>query len=181
VWKEIPDLAPYQASSHGRVRSGPWIQRKRNHVGLAAVPHRKPGRILKPDTNRGYPRVQLCIDGKREHRLVHHLVLLAFVGRPADGQICRHLNGVRDDNRPCNLAWGTHAQNSADRFTHGTVPLGEGHKRSKLTAAQVREIKKAISAGERSNKKIAKMFGVTGGAIGAIRHGTTWAHLTIGP
>lgn len=56
--------------------------------------------------------------GKYRTFRVHRLVLEAFVG-PCPGDMeCRHLNGVRDDCRLVNLAWGTRAENVEDRRKH---------------------------------------------------------------
>lgn len=51
---------------------------------------------------------------------VHRLVLEAFVGPCPEGMECRHLNGVRNDNRLANLAWGTKEENYADCRAHGS-------------------------------------------------------------
>lgn len=50
--------------------------------------------------------------------LVHRLVLRAFVGACPPGQVCRHLNGDKKDNRLSNLAWGTLLENRQDRTRH---------------------------------------------------------------
>ena len=47
---------------------------------------------------------------------VHRLVAMAFHGLPPDGAtMCRHLNDKKHDNRPENLAWGTHPDNIKDK------------------------------------------------------------------
>lgn len=73
----------------------------------------------------GYPAVHLYSDGQRVRKRVHALVCRAFHGeevtvRP-DGsrrRVVRHLDGDRENNRPCNLQWGTYAENYADRKAH---------------------------------------------------------------
>lgn len=54
-------------------------------------------------------------------RLVHVMVLEAFVGPRPDGYHAAHEDGTRDNNRLSNLAWKTPAENAADRRRHGTV------------------------------------------------------------
>lgn len=90
----------YLVSSAGRVRST-W-------------------QILNPTPNdSGYLTVSVRVDGKRKTRPVHRLVAEAFHGAPGIGQITRHLNGVRSDNRAANLCWGTGSENNADTLRHG--------------------------------------------------------------
>ena len=62
----------------------------------------------------GYPMVSLW--GKSWN--VHHLVLLAFVGKCPYGQETRHMNGNPKDNRLVNLRWGTHKENMEDKKRH---------------------------------------------------------------
>lgn len=109
VWRAVPDFPGYMASSEGRIRS---------HVRNPA------GRLMAPVANcqSGYLQVCLQQGGRQRSRPVHVLVALAFHGPRPDGMVTRHLDGSRTNNRPDNLAWGTPAENSADRERHGTVP-----------------------------------------------------------
>jgi len=54
---------------------------------------------------------------------------------------------------------------------------GEENGKSKLTADIVREARSLIAAGH-SSREVAERFGVTKGAIQAMREGRTWAHVT---
>lgn len=84
---------------------------------------------LTPTKDRyGYLKVRLS-DGKRRYKIaVHRLVAFAFHGPPpTNDHEVRHLNGDRTDNRAANLAWGTRAENAADRETHGRTSRGESH------------------------------------------------------
>ena len=51
------------------------------------------------------------------HILVHHAVLLAWVGPCPEGCQCDHLNGINTDNRLCNLQWVTNAENIKRGYT----------------------------------------------------------------
>ena len=64
---------------------------------------------------KGYRWVE--IQGR--HRSVHSLVCEAFNGPRKPGEVCRHLNDMKDDIRPGNLAWGTHQQNVDDAKRNG--------------------------------------------------------------
>jgi len=65
----------------------------------------------------GYLVVSLNRPGEQKTALVHRLVLEAFSGPPADGDVyeAMHLNHNRADPRLENLTWGTSRQNSRDR------------------------------------------------------------------
>lgn len=99
--------------------------------------------------------------GKVSRPKVHRLVLEAFVGpKPAGLQAC-HANGIRTDNRPCNLRWDTYAGNLADRDRHGSVK-GERNGRAKLTAKDVADIRAAYVYGSSTHgtTALARQYGL---------------------
>lgn len=74
----------------------------------------------------GYSRVSLGQGKKRPCIPVHKLICKAFHGeRPSPSHEIRHLNGVKEDNRAENLAWGTRSENAKDRAKHGTCRARE--------------------------------------------------------
>lgn len=111
-WLTVVEAPEYEVSDRGGVRSLPrTILYKDGRVFKYGL------RILKPSLNHaGYPRVTLI---GRRHRLVHCLILEAFVGARPDAQVCRHLNGDPTDNRLSNLRWGTESENMQDMIAHG--------------------------------------------------------------
>ncbi|WP_330253146.1 NUMOD4 motif-containing HNH endonuclease [Nocardia sp. NBC_00565] len=115
IWKPIPGFGgDYEVSNIGSVRS---------------LKFRQP-RLMKIHVQKstGYPTLTLTMNGKFRPHHVHRLILLAFVGQPTgDEKQCRHLNGVRTDNRLENLAWGSVSENTIDQVEHGT------HHHSRLT------------------------------------------------
>lgn len=109
VWMPIVGYEGlYQVSDKGgintRDRRGEWVPR-----------------ALNSDKN-GYQRVTLSMSGRKSSRLIHHLVLEAFVGPRPEGMECRHLNGDPSDNRLENLEWGTSSENTFDVVRHGNHP-----------------------------------------------------------
>jgi hypothetical protein len=104
TWRQIPSIPTHEVSDRGRVRR---LVQSRNWVA---------GKILSASLCRkGYLRVTINDRGYQ----VHALVCEAFNGPKKPGQLCRHLNDVKDDIRPDNLAWGSYLDNSADQRRNG--------------------------------------------------------------
>jgi len=95
------------------------------------------------------------------HMYIHHMVLEAFVGKKPDGAQCRHINGDKEDNRLCNLAWGTPKENAADKIIHGTEGFGEKNSMARLTRAKVKEMIRIRSETGESYAKIGRRYGVS--------------------
>lgn len=68
----------------------------------------------------GYQQIQLHRDGTSVARLVHRLVLEAFIGPPPPGMEACHNNGDVTDNRLTNLRWDSHQANMQDAIRAGT-------------------------------------------------------------
>ncbi len=64
----------------------------------------------------GYKFVSIAkVDGKYVQPYVHEIVLTAFSGsRPAGNMVVKHKNDDPDDNRLCNLEWGSRRENALD-------------------------------------------------------------------
>jgi hypothetical protein len=135
------------------------------------------GRIsLGGKTDKGY---LLCHPRKGLDVLVHRAVLNTFLGPQPEMQ-ARHLNGVKSDNRLRNLAWGTNAENQADRVIHGTSNRGHRHPLVKLTKEQVREARHSFPKNSRLTgiKCLAEKWGVSTAALREAIQGKTWAWLS---
>jgi hypothetical protein len=159
----------YQVSNEGRVRSLVRLLPEAHARGV-----RQPKKILAFGSNKqGRLQVVLCMHAKPTRFQVHTLVLTAFKGARPSGLECRHLDGDYTNNHESNLEWGTHAQNMRDKVAHGTQAVGEAAHRARLTDAQVR----AIRVDNRSQRDIAKEYGVTQVSVFHIKHRKTWKHL----
>lgn len=110
-------------------------------------------------------------------RMVHHLVLEAFIGRCPEGMYACHNNDIKTDNCLSNLRWDTPEANWGDRFRNGRVGnlSGERHPLAKLTANDVREIRYRASKGEWASA-LAREFGVSYGTVRSIITGRTWVN-----
>lgn len=158
----------YEVSSFGRVRSlSRWVRANSGwrKTEIRYFTPSSSGRSKK------YKRVLLRNPDKQ--RPVHQLVLEAFVGpRPENCEV-RHLDGDPSNNRLDNLAWGTKAENQADKIRHGTILYGTANPASKLTEADVL----AIRASNKRQVDLARIYGVSQPIISAIRLRKIWKHV----
>lgn len=105
-WRDIPGLnGHYRVSSMGRVVS---VARKDRRG------HRRPELILKPSvSHKGY----LMLFFEKTNYSIHRLVALTFLGAPPEGrQQVNHKNGIKTDNRVCNLEWVSASENQKHRY-----------------------------------------------------------------
>jgi len=166
TWRPVVGYELYEVSSLGRVRS--W-----HKAGAGGKKFNKPLVMHQQIDRFGRLWVRpyiLCI---QKIRLVHQLVLEAFVGPRKEGMETRHLDGDPANNRLENLRWGTPLENAADKIRHGTTPWGERNGSAVLTELQVRK----ILASKKSAKALAKRYDVSRSAVLRIRNGRTWKHL----
>lgn len=117
----------------------------------------------------------------------HRASYILFVGPVGDGVDVCHSCDNRSCVNPDHLFLGDRAANMADAVAKGRISRGQKHSyailsgvsvpAAKLKPEQVRIIWDQIQSGQRSSK-IAERFGVTRGAISAIKRGETWTHIT---
>jgi hypothetical protein len=74
------------------------------------------------------------------------------------------------------LRWKTHAENVAEAVEHGTVQRGTERWNAKLTEDDVRSIRAMI--GRRTQKSIAKQFGISRELVSSIKRKHSWGWLT---
>jgi hypothetical protein len=173
-WKQIPSFPEYEVSDCGMVKRG--------------------NKLLSQSQNaKGYPRVQLSTNGRNVSRVVHALVAEAFIGARPSGLQIRHLDGDQSNNDVSNLAYGTAAQNEADKALHGTKATGDKngthtkpekrsrgscHGKTALHENDVIYIKAQLDIGGRGvGAKLARTFGVSPQTISDIKSGRVWSHV----
>lgn len=126
----------------------------------------------------GYVVLNVHAHGGHAQRRVHRMILDAFIGPCPEGQVCRHLNGNRTDNRLTNLAWGTSAENAMDAIRHGTMCVGSRSHYAKLSEDDVKSAFQMESSGA-SDADIARALSVSASTISKALNGQTWAHLKL--
>jgi hypothetical protein len=111
----------------------------------------------------------------------HVVAHLLSGGELPNGHIVRHVacrNAICCN--PAHLTNGTHKDNAADRDRDGMTARGERNgafKVVKLSADDVREIRRLYDETHMSHLDIGNMFGVSGSCIGNIVIRKSWKHV----
>lgn len=122
----------------------------------------------------GHYGINLMVGGRMRTLAVHRIVALTWIGDPPDlRHVVMHLDDDPSNNAVENLAYGLPAENSAQMVARLRQARGERCARSKLTAANVRDIRDRISRGQKQSE-IAAVYGVSPQAITDIKHGRVW-------
>ncbi len=159
--KAIPGYPGYFATDEGDIYS---TMRTKNNVPKK--------RKLTRDKD-GRPIVNLMQNKKLTSRLVHRLVLLAFVGEcPASMEAC-HNDGDYLNNHIVNLRWDSRASNEEDKKNHGQTQRGEKNVHSKLKEDDVFRIRELLRRGF-SQARIGRMFGITIQSVHLIKTKKNW-------
>jgi len=111
-------------------------------------------------------------NGHSDKVWLHRAILLAFEGRPMDGQECRHLDGNPANNHRDNLKWGTHMENVEDRRRHGRMPVSHLSQFTKLRPYDIPEIR--ALHGILSSRRVAARFGTSHVTIQKIWRNERW-------
>lgn len=167
IWKDIPGYeGRYQASTEGRIRSVDRRVRLVAHGTETTRPVK--GQILRPGGGKdGHLSVVL---GHGAHgSLVHQLVMLTFVGPPPAGMEVCHNDGNPANNALKNLRYDTRSENIKD-------VLRQGGRWRKLSANDVREIRRRLSNGEKGSV-IARDVGLSHAQVSKIKLGRAYAWL----
>jgi len=154
-WQHVPGYEDrYMVSDIGRVKS--------LYKAKVLSPTRLPS---------GHLSIALYRRGAVKHVLVHRLVMLTFRGEALPHHTCvRHLNGIPDDNRLANLAYGDDAANAADRIRHGACRSGEASASIRVAREAVVAIRELVyeTGGAICRSSVAKVFGVATSYVSAV-------------
>jgi len=154
----------YRVGNHGHIEScwtGKWER-------------------LKPklDTH-GYHHVDLYLDGKRTAQRIHRLVAQAFLPNPEEKPEINHKDGNKINNAVTNLEWATSSENNmhAFRVLGRQTPRGEQHGSAKLTADDVKQIRRLYATGNYTQQELGNTFGVRQGEVSHIVRRKNWVHI----
>lgn len=153
----VPMFPHYVATLDGEVVS--------LHRRLPNVMRRRPHR-------NGYNIITLFSpSGERMQTTLHRVVAMAFHENPHGLPCVRHLDGNKSNCRPENLAWGSYADNEADKIAIGRRRYGTA--KMKLRRDDRDKAKLLFDAGV-SRKELAAMFCVNRSTISRLISGVTW-------
>jgi len=155
VWRIIAGNIYYDVSNFGRIRSWKKWNGKPTPRLLS----------LQTDT-KGYKEISM--EGNEGTRMVHRIVLEAFIGPCPDYMECCHGDGNRTNNHIDNLRWDTPKNNTEDKRTHGTLMMGENHANSKISDEQVIEMRRLREEEGWSYNQLEHKYNLSNSQVGAI-------------
>ena len=122
-----------------------------------------------------YLLIDLCKDGKIKKHLLHRLIAETFLENKENKEQVNHINGIKTDNRLCNLEWVTRSENQLHSILIGLrTTKGEKNSQSKLNETQVL----TILNDKRKYSEIKKEYNVSISTISDIKRGYSWTHIT---
>lgn len=135
-------------------------------------------KILKCLPDKFYPRVSLSMNGKITRISVHRIIAEMFIPNPENKPQVNHINGIKTDNRVENLEWCTSSENLIHGYKTSLHATGSLRYNSKLTEAQVIEIRNKYVPRIYSQRMLAKEFNVRQSTIHGILNNTYWNYIT---
>ena len=165
--RPIPSAIGYSASRCGEIishhRLEPFALKQANH-------------------RQGYKKVCVKTPTGIKNKLVHRLVLEAWVGPCPDGCVTNHKNGNKIDNRLDNLEYCTQSENMAHAYGYGLSPKpptkkGSECRLSKLDEHQVIALRAENDRRPGYVKRLAEKYNITPPTVSKILLRQTWRHI----
>ena len=151
IWVDVKEYEGlYQVSNLGRIKSlYRVVVRKGRNYTISE-------KILKSTLGEFYSVVGLYKNGKLKTFRIHKLVAIHFLENPENKATVNHINGIKTDNRVCNLEYSTHRENTNHYFKSNDNDKQCGvffDKKAKKWRAQITFNKQQIHLGTFSDKK----------------------------
>ena len=167
--RPVPGFPSYLAGSDGKIYKNATGRGIKAGRGLYCMKGSRSGH--------GYIKIFIGQRGTSfRYVFAHKMICEAFHGPPpSPAHVVRHLDGVRTNNAPSNLAWGTHRENCDDAVAHGSIK-GTRNGRHRLTEADVIEIRRLRTKGV-TGPELAGKYGVSLSTIYMAARANSWSHL----
>jgi hypothetical protein len=146
------------------------IKIEQDNKTIEFIGNNSPHWIWTLGTNKGYGMITYL----NAHISAHGMSYMAFNKSIIEkGMVVRHMCGNALCVSPNHLKIGTTTENNADQKLHGTVPLGENHANSKLSADMIKIIYVSQIL-ELNSSERARLFDVNYSFIHHIDYKKTW-------
>lgn len=133
---------------------------------------------LSPANHKGYLRVTLFENGKRNYWSVHRLVATVYIDNPDNKPCVNHKDGNKHNNDISNLEWVTYSEN--ERHSHDVlgkeVLKGESVYNHKLTEEDVRYMRSFIR-NKTNIEYLAEKFKVSIWSVRDVIYYRRWNHV----
>lgn len=163
IIKEVPNFPMYYATECGRV-----ISRQRGKLKFIN------GKLDKD----GYIHLILRKEKVNYYKRLHRIIAETFIPNDDSDYVVAHIDGDKSNNCVGNLKYCTQKENICDKFTHGTMPIGEDVHNSKITREIAFKIKTMLILGL-SSKFISKELCIAKSIVDNIKYGRTWNHVEV--
>lgn len=127
----------------------------------------------------GYIHVNLSANGAKKQVRVHRIVYIAAHGGIPSGMVVDHINGIKDDNRLCNLQLLTPEDNSRKAKDDGAYSVNSDPNTNKrMIPYEIRsEIMHLYSEHGMTYRELAEKYGCSKSTIGNIVHEDGWTDI----
>ena len=116
---------------------------------------------------------ELSVDCLKAGRITEDALVMRAFDPAGEKRDVNHLNGIKCDNRVCNLEWATRSENMNHAVRAGLALAGERNGQHRLTAAQVVLIRAGVADGK-THKSLAVEYGVARSTITKIANNYRW-------
>lgn len=163
----------YQVSDKGLIKSLPRMIEYRGKASRW-----QDEQILRLNNSNGYRTVSLVKNKIKKTHMVHILVGSAFIVNLDNRPFINHKDGMRWNNHFKNLEWSTNSENQLHSYNilGNRAVCGEKNGQSKLTEANVKEIRRLAADGY-ALSELSMIYNVSESLIGFVKNKKRWVHV----